>query len=166
MRSTHRPTVGLRRDVPSITFLFLLSCLLTGVPAASVARAAPSEPAKNTLAHGSYDDRTEDPDEYDVKTRVARISLIVGDVSLKREGNDDWERVRLNFPLVEGDTISTENEARAEIQIDARNFVRLGANSILKIVTLRDEGVALSVVEGTATIRLAKFDRRSRVLRI
>ena len=30
---------------------------------------------------------------------------------------------------------------------------------MLKIVTLRDEGVALSVIEGTASVRLAKFDR-------
>ena len=30
---------------------------------------------------------------------------------------------------------------------------------MLRIVTLRDEGIALSVVEGTASLRLAKFDR-------
>ena len=29
----------------------------------------------------------------------------------------------------------------------------------MKIATLRDEGVAFSVIEGTATVRLAKFDR-------
>ena len=39
--------------------------------------------------------------------------------------------------------------------------MRLGADAMLRIVTLRDEGVALSVVEGTATVRLAKFDRDS-----
>src|SRR5204862_1619386 len=66
---------------------------------------------------------------------------------------------RLNMPLVEGDAISTDRSSRVEIQIDARNFVRLGANSMLKIVTLRDEGIALSLVEGTASVRLAKFDR-------
>ena len=54
--------------------------------------------------------------------------------------------------------MSTDRESRLEIQIDARNFVRLESNSILRIVTLRDEGVALSVVEGTASVRLAKFD--------
>src|SRR2546423_8392631 len=101
----------------------------------------------------------EEGDEYDVKARVVRISLITGDVNLKRNGNTDWERAKLNFPLVEGDTISTDREARVEIQIDARNFVRLGENSVLRIVTLRDEGVALSLVEGSASIRLAKFDR-------
>lgn len=36
--------------------------------------------------------------------------------------------------------------------------MRLESNSVLRIVTLRDEGVALSVVEGTASVRLAKFD--------
>jgi hypothetical protein len=104
----------------------------------------------------------EDPDEYDVKARVVRISLLTGEVNLKRNGNTDWERARLNSPLVEGDLISTgstDPESRVEIQIDARNFVRLGANSILRIVTLRAEGVALSLVEGTASLRLAEFDR-------
>ncbi len=100
----------------------------------------------------------DDADEYDEKARVVRISLIRGEASLKRNGNSDWERARLNFPLVEGDTVSTDRESRLEIQIDARNFVRLESNSILRIVTLRDEGIALSVVEGTASVRLAKFD--------
>ncbi|HEX8424001.1 MAG TPA: DUF6600 domain-containing protein, partial [Pyrinomonadaceae bacterium] len=64
----------------------------------------------------------------------------------------------LNLPLVEGDRLATGAGARVEIQIDARNFVRLGEYSTLDIVTLRDEGVALSVPEGTATLRLARFD--------
>jgi FecR protein len=100
----------------------------------------------------------DEPDEYDVKARVVRISLIEGEVNLKRNGNQDWERARLNYPLVEGDTVATDKDSRLEIQVDARNFVRLTANSVLRIVTLRDEGIALSVVEGTATVRLAKFD--------
>ena len=99
------------------------------------------------------------PEDYDVKARVVRVSLINGEVSLKRNGNSDWERARLNFPLVEGDTVSTDPRSRLEIQVDARNFVRLEEKTILRIVALRDEGVALSIVEGTASVRLAKFDR-------
>lgn len=106
------------------------------------------------------DDEDDAEDDYDVKARVVRISLIGGEVSLKRNGNQDWESLRLNYPLVEGDTVATDKDSRLEIQIDARNFVRLAANSTLRIITLRDEGIALSVVEGTATVRLAKFDRK------
>ena len=98
------------------------------------------------------------PDEYDVKDRVVRISLIAGDVNLKRKGNTDWEPVRLNYPLVEGDTVATDPNGRVELQIDSRNFVRLGPSSVLRVATLRDEGIALSLVEGSAIVRLAKFD--------
>ncbi|HVI70818.1 MAG TPA: FecR domain-containing protein, partial [Pyrinomonadaceae bacterium] len=111
-------------------------------------------------------DDDDEPDEYDVKARVVRTSLIDGEVNLKRSGNEDWERVRLNYPLVEGDTIATGRDSRLEIQVDARNFVRLAADSVLRIVTLRDEGIALSVVEGTATVRLAKFDRKNEYFEI
>jgi len=45
----------------------------------------------------AFDD---EPDEYDEQARVVRISMISGEVSLKRVGNSDWERARLNFPLV------------------------------------------------------------------
>jgi hypothetical protein len=136
----------MRSTRPVFSLLFLL--LLTFCATTKIARAA--------------GDEAEEADDYDVKARVARISLITGEVNLKRDGNTDWERARLNYPLVEGDTIatgSTGRDSRVEIQIDGRNFVRLESNSILRIVTLRDEGVALSVIEGTASIRLAKFDR-------
>lgn len=127
------------------TSLILLALLLTLFSLTITARA---------------DDEDDADDDYDVKARVVRISLIGGEVNLKRNGNQDWESLRLNYPLVEGDTVATDKDSRLEIQIDARNFVRLAANSTLRIVTLRDEGIALSVVEGTATVRLAKFDRK------
>ena len=101
----------------------------------------------------------EEGESYDEQARVVRISLIKGEVTLKRQGNTDWERARVNFPLLEGDTVATDRESQLEIQIDARNFVRLGSSAMLRVVTLRDEGVALSVIEGTASLRLAKFDR-------
>src|SRR5688572_6202717 len=97
--------------------------------------------------------------EYDVTARVVRVSLIKGEVSVKRQGSSEWESAKVNLPLVEGDTIATGNGARAEIQIDARNFARLDSDSILKIVTLRTEGIALSLSRGTAAVRLARFDR-------
>ena len=107
------------------------------------------------------DDRygNNDDDGYEETARVARLSLIRGDVSLRRTGSDKWERAALNVPLVEGDRLATGAGARLEIQIDARNFVRVGEYATVDVVTLRDEGVALSLVEGTATLRLARFDR-------
>jgi hypothetical protein len=105
------------------------------------------------------DDTVYDDDEYEERARVLRVSLLKGEVSLKRAGNDEWEDARLNAPLVEGDVLATGRNARLEIQADARNFIRVGPDSVLRIVTLRDEGIALSLSEGTATFRLAHFDK-------
>jgi hypothetical protein len=140
MRSTRLATRHLGRFLYCTLFLFLFTLLTPAIVA---------QPAA---------DEGEEQDEYDVKARVVRISLLTGEVNLKRAGSADSERARLNLPLVEGDTLSTERDARVEIQIDGHNFVRVGENSILRIVTLRDEGVALSVVEGLVSVRLKKFD--------
>ena len=112
--------------------------------------------ALNAAARPTSDE--DDRYDYDETARVARISLLGGDVNLRRAGSDKWERAALNFPLVEGDRLATGAGARAEVQIDARNFIRLGADTTLDVVTLRPEGIALSLPTGTATLRLARFD--------
>src|SRR5262252_2306898 len=101
------------RSARRLSILFLLLLLLTAV---------------NAVVVRADDDEAE---TYDEKARVARISMIEGPVNLKRSGNTDWERARINFALIEGDTLGTEAGARLELQIDARNFVRLSENSVV-----------------------------------
>jgi hypothetical protein len=100
-------------------------------------------------------------DDYtpNVKARVARINLLRGDVQIRRAGSEDWERAALNLPLVEGDEIATSAGARLEIQFDTYNYLRLSENSYLKITTLRDEGVALSLPQGTLSLRAFEFNK-------
>ncbi|MDQ1523212.1 MAG: hypothetical protein QOE47_1136, partial [Pyrinomonadaceae bacterium] len=110
------------------------------------------------LFAATFDEEIDDAG-YEESARVVRISLLSGDVSVRRAGDKGWEKATLNLPLVEGDRLATGANSRLEIQIDARNFVRLGEYATLDIVTLREEGVALSLPEGTATLRLARFDK-------
>ena len=72
-----------------------------------------------TIPVRADDDDNDDSDDYDVKARVARISLIGGEVNLRRAGNKDWESGRVNYPLVEGDTIMTGKGSQLEVQIDS-----------------------------------------------
>ncbi|HEX8354905.1 MAG TPA: DUF6600 domain-containing protein, partial [Pyrinomonadaceae bacterium] len=127
-----------RLSAPAALLILLSTLFLSTTPA---------------LADDTYED------EYEERARVLRVSLLKGEVSLKRAGEDEWEVARLNAPLVEGDLLATGRDARLEIQVDARNFVRLGPDSVLRVVTLRDEGIALSLSEGTATVRLARFNK-------
>lgn len=100
-------------------------------------------------------------DDYtpDIKARVARINVIRGDVQIRRAGSEDWERASMNLPLVEGDEVTTSLDARLEIQFDSYNYLRLSENSYLKITTLRDEGIALSLPQGTLSLRAFEFNK-------
>ncbi|MDT7541707.1 MAG: hypothetical protein QOE33_1611 [Acidobacteriota bacterium] len=137
----------MRQRTLAHSFLSLLLLLTTFHFAAQRARAADDN-----------DDKHADDNGYEETARVARVSLLAGDVSLRRAGSNKWERAALNTPLVEGDRLATGSASRVEIQIDSRNFIRVGEYSTVDVVTLRDAGVALSLPEGTATLRLARFD--------
>lgn len=100
-------------------------------------------------------------DDYtpDVTARVARISFLQGDVQIRRADGTDWERAAQNLPIVEGDEIATDSNARLEIQFDSYMYLRLSENAYLKITTLRDEGIAVSLPEGTLSARVLNFDK-------
>jgi hypothetical protein len=100
-----------------------------------------------------------DEDSPEITARVARVSFIRGDVQVKRGGETEWEDVSLNLPLVEGDEIATSPDSRVEIQFDSSNFLRLAENSLLKITTLRDEGIAVSLSEGLLSLRVFSFEK-------
>ncbi len=95
----------------------------------------------------------------DVNARVARISYLSGDVKIKRLESEEWERATLNLPLVEGDEITTSRDARFEIQFNRDTHLRVGENSILKVSKLLDEGVALSLPQGTLALSAKRFDK-------
>src|SRR5215213_9678623 len=104
-------------------------------------------------------------DDYtpEVTARVVRISFIRGDVQIRRVGDNgekqDWERAALNLPIVEGDELSTGANTVVEIQLDSYRHIRLWENAYLKFTTLRDEGVALSLPQGTMNFRASAFDK-------
>jgi len=100
-------------------------------------------------------------DDYtpEVTARVARISFTRGEVQIRRADSQDWERATQNLPIVEGDEIATGDGARLEIQFNSQNYLRLEENSHLKIVGLKDEGIAVSLPQGTLSLRVLEFDK-------
>ena len=102
---------------------------------------------------------TDDSEPDDVTARVARVSLLQGEAKIKHADFDDWELVASNMPIVEGDEIVTEGGARLEIQFDSFSHLRLAEDSTLKVETLQDNGVALSLSQGTMSVRITQFDK-------
>src|SRR5947207_15146606 len=69
----------------------------------------------------------QDPD--DMRRGVARISLINGEVSVRRGDSGEWVAAAVNAPLMTEDRVATRQNSRVEIQFDAANAVRAVGNA-------------------------------------
>lgn len=100
-----------------------------------------------------------DDETPEVTARVARISFLRGNVQIRHSDSQDWERATNNLPIVEGDEIAADSNSRLEIQFDSRSFLRLAENAYLKVTTLRDEGIALSLPNGSLSLGVSEFNK-------
>lgn len=87
---------------------------------------------------------------------VARISFIHGDVSTQRGDSGDWGSTSINAPVVRGDQVATGENARAEIQLDYANILRLAAHSQAKIADLTPRRIQVQVGQGYASYTMLK----------
>jgi hypothetical protein len=87
---------------------------------------------------------------------VARVSLIHGDVSTQRGDSGDWGSTSINAPVMRGDQVATGQDARAEIQLDYANILRLAAHSQAKIADLTPRRIQVQVGQGYASYTMLK----------
>jgi hypothetical protein len=96
--------------------------------------------------------QAQEPD--DQKRAVARISLMNGEVSVRRGDSGEWVAGVINAPLLTDDRISTGPNSRAEIQLDAANVVRIGGNAEIRLADLEYGRYQMELAKGTATYRV------------
>jgi hypothetical protein len=87
---------------------------------------------------------------------AARISFLHGDVSTQHNGSTDWAAATINTPVVNGDHISTAQNARAEIQLDHANILRLSDQSTANVVSLSRTQMQLQIGQGLANYEVFK----------
>jgi len=87
---------------------------------------------------------------------VGRISMIHGDVSTQRGDSGDWSAATLNQPVVGGDKVSTAAGARAEVQLDYANILRLGSNAQATIADFTKSRIQIQLGQGLATYTVFK----------
>jgi len=127
----------------TLTLLLLAAILLAPVTAAQT-----SDSTAQAAAEGEDDAPVQ---------RVARITLIEGDVSFLRAGINEWASVAENLPLFTGDQVYTGKGARVEIQLSRGNYIRLSEHTSLTITELSHAAAQFEITEGIALIRLERF---------
>src|ERR1051326_4253588 len=96
----------------------------------------------------------QDPD--DLKRGVARISLINGEVSVRRGDSGDWVAGVINAPLLTDDRIATGPNSRAEVQFDSANVLRIGGHAEVRLAQLEYDRFQMELAHGTVTYRVLR----------
>lgn len=87
---------------------------------------------------------------------VARMSVMSGEVSVRRGDSGDWVAAVLNAPLLAGDAVSVGPRGVAEIQIDSADFVRIGGDSEVRLSLLENGRNQIQIARGLVTFRMLR----------
>lgn len=128
----------------AISFILLIAC--------SVALAQPAPPQGSPEQTGQVPPDVAGPP-------VARISVINGDVSVRRGDNGQTMAAAPNAPIMANDTIATGPGARAEIQFDFANRFRLGHDGQARIAQLEPQHFRVELAHGTASFSVVGDSR-------
>jgi hypothetical protein len=98
--------------------------------------------------------RAQDGD--DAQRGVARISLINGDVSVRRGDSGEWVAAVINAPVLADDHVATGPNSRTEVEFDANNVMRMGANAQVHMAQLQYNRYQMEVGHGVVTFRMLR----------
>lgn len=99
-----------------------------------------------------------DDDAVDPPSRVARLSYLGGEVSFQPAGDKDWVQASLNRPLVTGDSLYTDRNARTELQMGGA-AVRLDDRSSINVLNLNDQIAQFELSEGVLRLSVRNLGR-------
>ena len=115
---------------------------------------APAQPPQPLPPQQQQDADAPDPDT--ASRGVARISVMNGDVSVRRGDNGDFVAAALNAPLVVGDRVLTGPNSRAEVQFDWANMIRIAPDTEIRLSELADRHYQIQLARGVATFRVLR----------
>jgi hypothetical protein len=93
---------------------------------------------------------------------VARISLMNGDVSVKRGDTGDLVAATINSPLMVSDRVLTGPGSRAELQFDSSNLLRMSEVSEVRMSELEFQKYMIQIAAGSVTFRVIR-DQSSQI---
>jgi hypothetical protein len=88
-------------------------------------------------------------DATDQQHGVARLSIVQGDVNVKRGDNGELVAAIANAPLMAQDHVQTAPGSRAEVQLDYANLVRLAPNTDIGFADLEYHRYQIQLGAGT-----------------
>ena len=90
---------------------------------------------------------------------VARVSYISGDVSYQRGDDEGWNGLRVNTPLVTGDSFYAPDGGRAEVNLGSGIVIRVDGGTQIDLVNNSGDIAQLGLTSGSLDLRASDFPR-------
>lgn len=132
--------------------LFSLLALLLFFMAPAV-RAQAQENIANLPA---VDDNVTNDDSHNPPSRVARLSVLDGSVSIQPGGTGDWGNAVKNRPITVGDKLWVDKDSRAELQA-GQVAIHLGSMTALSFLNLDQNITQMRLPEGKINFRVREI---------
>ena len=95
-----------------------------------------------------------DPDgQYEAGRAVARLSVVSGEVSVRRGDSGDAVAAALNAPIMADDRVLTSTSSRAEVELDSSNVLRISSNADVRFTAMDTRSFQIQVGAGTVVFR-------------
>jgi hypothetical protein len=92
----------------------------------------------------------------DPPIRVARLGYASGAVSFSPAGEENWVLAEINRPLVTGDRLWADADARAELQAGHAQ-IRMGPNTSVTLLNIDDRVTQLQLAQGSLNFRVQRL---------
>ena len=140
----------------SIAFLLTVATVL--FLSTPTVRAQAQENIANMPSTGpaSLDQNITADDSHDPPSRVARISVIEGSVSVQPGGTGDWGAATQNRPMTIGDKLWADNSSRAELQAGQASL-HLGSMTAISFLNLDQNITQVRLAEGKLNFRVREL---------
>ena len=87
---------------------------------------------------------------------VARLSIVQGDINVRRGDNGELVAAIMNAPLMSQDRLETSAGSRAEVELDYGDFIRLAPNTELRFADVEYHRYQLQLGAGTVVYRVLR----------
>jgi hypothetical protein len=139
---------------------FLSIASLFGIPASLRAQyeASPDQGQQDPQAQQLVPEQGSPAEQQarDPQRSVARLSILQGDVNVKRGDSGDLVAAAINAPLVAQDRLQTSDASRAEVQLDSANMIRLAPNTDRAFGNLEYRRYQVQLGAGTIIYRVLR----------
>ena len=106
-------------------------------------------------SNGQQQDASPQDQAADPQHGVARISIVQGDVNVKR-GDRRLVAAAINAPLMAQDNLQTSPGSRAEVELDSANLIRLAPNTDIGFADLEYQRYQIQLGAGAIIYRVLR----------